>query len=405
VLELTVERLLAPGLNVDHPRFFGYVPPPNDLVAAFADALASGFDVFAGTWQASPGAALAELQVLDWLRALCGMPPETAGVLLSGGSMANFTALVVALHERAVSDRLNASLYASAESHSSVERAARALGVRLILVPEDEERRMSLAALHEAVAADCAAGHHPWCVAATAGTTSTGAVDPLPELRELCDAEGLWLHVDAASGAAAALTDAGRELLEGLDAADSVTVDPHKWLFQPLELGCVLIRDGEGLARTFAVTPPYLRDAAVHEAAEVNFVDRSLELSRRSRALKLWFSLHVRGVAAFRDAVRHGLELAEHAERRLRAMPGWEVVTPARLAVVTFRATPPGRSMSQLDALAREIAAGLEAGGSAYLSTTEVAGRTVLRMCTINPRTTHADIDATLAEMDRIATA
>ncbi len=330
-----------PGLRIDHPRFFAFIPGPGNPVGVLADALAAGFSVFAGTWLGSPGAAMVETVVLDWLRDLCGLPLGTQGLFVSGGSMANLTALAVALEERAGSERPRAAVYVSEETHSSLQRALRVTGVRHVRVLAcDREQRMIPEDLAAAVAADRAAGRLPTCVVATAGTTGIGAVDPLEELRAVCDDHGLWLHVDGAHGAAAMLSPHGRAQVRGLELADSLTLDPHKWLFQPLEAGCLLVRDGGALERTFSVAAPYLRDAAASDS-EVNFSERGIQLTRQFRALKLWMSLKVYGAAAFRAAVEHGLALAEHAERRLAHDPAWELMTPAQLGIVTFRARRP----------------------------------------------------------------
>jgi aromatic-L-amino-acid decarboxylase len=403
VLDAVLRDVLAPGLRIDHPRFFGFVPGPGNPVGVLADALAAGFRVFAGTWLASPGAAMVETVVLDWLRDVCGMPATTEGLFVSGGSTANLTALAVALEERAGSERSRATVYVSDEAHSSVERALRVAGVRHVhVLAADRDQRLVPGELATAVAADRAAGRLPTCVVATAGTTGTGAVDPLEELRGVCDEQGLWLHVDGAYGAAAMLSPRGRARLRGLELADSVTLDPHKWLFQPLEAGCLLVRDGAALERTFSTSPPYLRDAAA-AASEVNFCDRGIQLTRQFRALKLWMSLKVYGAAAFRAAVEHGLALAEHAERRFARDPAWELVTPAQLGIVTFRARRAGASPAELDALNSRLPAAALADGFAYVSSHRVHGTTALRLCTINPRTTRADVDRTIDRLAELA--
>ena len=391
LLETVLCDVLGPGLRVDHPRFFAFVPGPSNPVGVLADALASGFNVFAGTWLGSPGAAMVETVVLDWLRYVCGLPSTTEGLFVSGGSTANLTALAVALEERAGCERQRAAVYLSDEAHSSVERALRVTGVRHVRVlPADREQRLNPGAVAAAIAADRAAGRLPACVVATAGTTGTGAVDPLEELRPVCDEHGVWLHVDGAYGAAAMLSPKAR--LSGLELADSLTLDPHKWLFQPYEAGCLLVRDGAALERTFGTAPPYLRDATA-AGSEVNFCDRGIQLTRQFSALKLWMSLKVFGAAAFREAIEHGLALAEHAERRIASDPLWELVTPARLGIVTFRARRP-------DAVNAGLPAAALADGFAYLSSHRVNGATALRLCTINPRTTREDVDHTL---DRLA--
>jgi aromatic-L-amino-acid/L-tryptophan decarboxylase len=256
------------------------------------------------------------------------------------------------------------------------------------VVTAGEDCRLAAADVRAAIAEDRAAGLTPFCVVATAGTTSTGAVDPLAELADL----GLWLHVDGAYGAPAVLTEQGRAALAGLDRADALVLDPHKWLFQPYEIGCVLVREPGLLERTFSLSGVYLRDTL---GGDVNFRDRSVQLTRGGRALKLWLSIRVFGLAAFRDAVARGIALAEHAEALLRERPGWEVVAPAQLAIVCFRREGD-------DALQSSIAAAMVADGFAAPSTTEVGGRVVLRLCTINPRSTEEDIANTITRMEAV---
>jgi aromatic-L-amino-acid decarboxylase len=241
----------------------------------------------------------------------------------------------------------------------------------------------------------------PFCVVANAGTTNTGAIDSLPVLAAYCRREGLWLHVDGAYGAAAALCERGRNLLQGLGEADSLALDPHKWLFQPYEIGGVLVREARWLRETFHILPEYLVDIE-GSAGEVNFCDRGIQLTRGFRALKLWMSLKVFGAAAFRAALNRGFELAETAEAAVRGLPDWEVVTPAQLGIVTFRYAPPGMATEELDRLNHALVDGMIADGFAMVSSTVLRGQTVLRMCTINPRTTAGDVRETLARLDRI---
>jgi glutamate/tyrosine decarboxylase-like PLP-dependent enzyme len=389
--------VLAYGLKTDHPRFFAYVPLPGNPLAPLADALSSGHTVFAGTWIASPGAAMAELVTLGWVKELLGLAESAEGVFVGGGSAANLTALAVALHAAKVSDRSSLVLYASGEAHSSVVRAAKVVGVPVRGVAVDAGQRLDVADLERAVAEDLAAGRRPWCVVASAGTTGTGAIDPLVELRRVCDAQGMWLHVDGAYGAPAAMVPSVRPLFAGLETADSVTVDPHKWMFQTPELGCLLVRDGRLLPETFAVSPAYLRDAAAG-MDEVNFSDRGINLTRQFSALKLWMSLKTYGAEAFREAIAYCLGLAEHAERLLRAGPAWEVVTPAQLGIVTFRLAGGASS----DPRTRALVPALTADGLAVLSSTEVGGRVALRMCTDNPPTTPAHIAATIDRLGEL---
>lgn len=382
-LDALFEQVLPFVQHPGHPRFFARIGSPSNFISVLGDLAASGFNVFTGSWTGGSGPATVELVVLDWLRSLCGMPEGTEGVLVTGGSVASLVGLAAAR-----TDRGPGVVYTAPDGHASVARAARllALDPRVLETLSGPEVRA-------AVAADRAAGRAPLAVAATAGTTSTGAVDPLPELADVCEELGLWLHVDGAYGAPAVLTERGRAVLAGLDRADSLVLDPHKWLFQPYEIGCVLVRDGELLERTFALSGAYLRDTM---GGAVNFRDRSVQLTRGGRALKLWLSIRVFGLAAFRDAIAHGIALAEHAEALLRERPGWEVVSPAQLGIVCFRRDGD-------DALQTRLAEAMVADGFAAPSTTEVGGRVALRMCTINPRTTFNEIEETIWRLDALS--
>lgn len=385
-------------LNVSHPRFFAFVPGPSNFISAMADVLASGFNVFNGTWLGGAAAAALELEVIEWLRGFCGMPDTAGGLFVSGGSVANMTALVAARHA-ILNDRTErATIYFSDQTHSSVERALRVIGFRadqIRSVPSDQQYCLSMDSLRANVAADRAAGLRPFCVIANAGTTNTGAVDPLTELSDLCRAEGMWLHADGAYGAAAILSQRGRDALKGLEQVDSLSLDPHKWLFQSFECGCVLLRDAGLLKNAFQIMPEYLRD--VHRGgAEVHPCDYGIQLTRSFRALKVWLSLQTFGLDAFRAAIDHGFELAEFAERELRERSGWQVLSPAQMGIVCFRYT--GREVSHsaiVDAMLQD--------GYAFLTSTKLRGIPALRLCTINPRTTFDDIRGTIDRLDRFA--
>src|SRR5579863_2091131 len=399
VLDQVEREVLANTMHVNHPRFFAYVPGPGNYVGAMADALISGYNVFAGTWISGSGPAAVELTVLEWLREMCGLPAGAGGVFVSGGTLANLTGLTVARHVK-IRDRLeDATVYFSDQAHSSLEKALRTIGLPAEnhrKLPSDPAYRLPVGELARSIAQDRAAGKYPFCVIASAGTTNTGAIDPLPELSALCRREGLWLHVDGAYGAAAVIAPRGRELLAGLELADSLSLDPHKWLFQPYEIGCVLVRDREHLRNTFKVLPEYLKDTQQH-SEEFNFTDHGIQLSRNFRALKLWMSIKVFGLAAFRTALERGFAQGEFTEACLRSMPGWEIVTPAQMGIVCFRYP------ALDDAAHLRLVQTLLEDGFALITSTILRGRTVLRTCTINPRTTEADIQASLERLDSFA--
>jgi aromatic-L-amino-acid/L-tryptophan decarboxylase len=392
-----LERDVFPNImNICHPRFFAFVPGPSNFVSAMADALASGFNVFNGSWLGGSSAAAVELTVIDWFRQWCGFPQGAGGLFVSGGSMANLTALAAARHVR-LDDRTDgAMIYYSDQTHSSVDRALRVIGFlpeQIRRVPCDAQFRLPIDALERAVAEDRAAGLRPFLVIANAGTTNTGAIDPLAGIAAFSREQGLWMHVDGAYGAAAAVSDRGRKLLDGIEQADSLSFDPHKWLFQTIECGCVLLRDAALLKSAYRIMPEYLAD--VHRnAVEVNPCDYGIQLTRGFRALKVWLSMQYFGLNAFRAAIERGFELAEVAEAKLRTMPRWEVVTPAQMAIVTFRRKGADESFYPRlhDAMLR--------GGYALATSTVLNGSTVLRLCTINPRTTDEDIYRTLDWVD-----
>ena len=403
VLERVRREVFEHIMHLDHPRFFAFVPSPNNFVSVVADALAAGFNVFAGTWLEASAPAQVELVTLDWLRDLFGLPETAGGLFTSGGSAANLTALALARHVILEERMEGAVVYGSDQTHSSLERGLRILGFgprAFRRLPSDGEFRLDPAQLRSAIAADRAAGSRPFCVIANAGTTNTGAVDPLPALVELCRREGLWLHADAAYGGAAIFCRRGRSRLEGIGGVDSLSLDPHKWLCQPYEIGGLLVREAGRLKQAFHVLPEYLKDAA-GPPEEVNFCDRGLQLTRSFRALKLWMSLQVFGRRGFEAAVRRGFELAELAEAAVLEMEDWEVVTGAQMGVITFRCAPPERTPGQVDALQRALVeAALEEGFSMIVST-ELRGRPVLRLCPINPRTTAEDLRQALRRLDR----
>jgi glutamate/tyrosine decarboxylase-like PLP-dependent enzyme len=405
VLEQVLRDVLPFAQHGHHPRFFARIPGPSNPIGVLADALAAGHNAFAGSWTGGSGAATVELVVLEWLYELFGLPAQSEGVFVSGGSVANLTALVTARTSRLGGHDPRAVVYLSDQAHATIARGLRILGFaedRVRVLATGDDLRLPVAAVAVAVEDDRRAGLVPLCVVATAGSTNTGAVDPLPALADLCEREGLWLHADAAYGGPAVLSAKGRAALAGLERADSIAIDPHKWLFQPYEAGCLLVRHPGALTSTFGLHPEYLADV-IGRAGEVNFFDRGLQLTRGFRALKLWMTIKAFGLDAIRAAVEHTIALAEHAEAELRRRPGWEVVTPAQLAIVSFRRCRPGAAPADEDRLNATLVGALVADGRGAVSSTTIGGRTVLRLCTINPRTRTEDVELTIAALDELA--
>jgi glutamate/tyrosine decarboxylase-like PLP-dependent enzyme len=388
-----------------HPRFFAFVPGPSNWWGVWADAIARAYNVFAGCWYEGAGASMIESVTVGWLRDVIGYPDSACGAFMSGGSMANLTALAAARQWAFGEGPFDRGVvYFSDQTHSSVERALKLLGIRrerMRRIASDTAFRLPMAPLADSIRADRVAGLKPFCIVANAGTTNTGAIDPLSEIAAIASREQLWMHVDGAYGGAAAFSPRGRALLEGLEQSHSLTLDPHKWLFQPFDCGCVLFRKEADARAAFHMTPEYLQDTM--GTGEVNFWDFSPELTRPFRALKLWMTIEIFGADAIASAIEHGFTLAECAEAELRKRPGWEIVTPAQMAVVTFRYAPPGVPEAQLRDWNRRIGHTISESGFAVVLSTELRGKTVLRMCPINPRTVEMDIRATVAELDRLA--
>lgn len=401
VLNFVLENVMTKSNIVSHPKSFSFVPGPSNYISAMADTLATGFNIFSGGWAASPAAAELEIVTLNWLLKIFGFPEKKGGgIFTSGGSMANLTAIVTARRIKCGDDFSKAVIYLSDQAHSSNIKAIRILGFKkeqIRIIPTDIEFKLSMNKLRNAIAKDRLEGLQPFCMVATAGTTNTGTVDPLSELSKICKKEKIWFHIDGAYGGAAILSKDGKKLLKGIEKADSLTVDPHKWFFQPYEMGCLLVRNSKWLKNTFTETPEYLRDVEGNES-EINFYDHGVQLTRRFRALKFYMSIKTFGLKAFRDAITYNIKLAENVEDLLRKSSNWEIISPATLAVINFRYNPIGNKLSEkeLDELNQYISEKVVGSREALLVTTVLNGQTVLRMCLINPRTTIDDVKETI---------
>jgi glutamate/tyrosine decarboxylase-like PLP-dependent enzyme len=401
VLDFVLDKVVSKSTIVSHPKAFSFVPGPSNYISAMADTLATGFNIFSGGWAASPAAAELEIVTLQWLLKIFGFPAKKGGgIFTSGGSMANLTAIVTARNIKCGEDFSNAVIYLSDQAHSSNIKAINVLGFgkeQIRIIPTTQEFKFSINKLKNAIAKDRLNGLHPFCLIGTAGTTNTGTVDQLSELSVLCKQEDIWFHIDGAYGGAAILSVDGKKMLKGIEKADSLTVDPHKWFFQPYEMGCLLIRNVNHLKGTFTEKPEYLRDVEGN-TSEINFYDHGIQLTRRFRALKFYMSVKTFGLSSFRKAITYNIKLAEKTEIILRKSPNWEVISPATLAVINFRFNPIGNDLSekQLDALNQKISKGVMDSKEALLVTTILHNQVVLRMCLINPRTTLDDIKETL---------
>ena len=403
------ERVFAHAAREPHPGFIAYVPSCPTFPAALGDWLATGYNFFAGVWPVAAGPNQIEVLVLDWFRTWLGMPNGSGGLLTTGGSAANLTAMIAARHAVVGDDAsriARLTVYASDQTHSSAIRAAWVAGVprpNVRLITCDAAFRLPMDRLADAIALDRAQGLIPLMIVANGGTTNTGAVDPLGPLAELAAREDIWLHVDAAYGGFSVLADDGRRALTGIERADSVTLDPHKWLYVPFECGCVMAREPTRLKAAFQIYPDYLKDAE-SDGDEINFADYGEQLTRYARALKVWLSVSYFGTDALRAAISYSLSLAAHAEVLVRRERDLEVLAPATLGILCFRAHPAGTDdAAALDALNERINAAVNAGGRFFISSTRIRGALSLRICPIGFRTTREDMADFVREVAGLA--
>ena len=407
-LERTAQLLFDHSLFNAHPRFFGYITAPPAPIGVLGDLLAAAVNANVGAWTLSPAATEIEAQTVRWIAALIGYPTECGGLLVSGGNMANLVCFAAAraakagwnVRERGVGTGPAMRVYASLETHTWIQKAADLAGLgtaSIRWIPTDARLRMDAAALWRRMDEDAAAGDVPCMVVGTAGSVSTGAIDPLREIAALCRERGVWFHVDGAYGGFAAAAPEAPDDLRALTVADSVAVDPHKWLYAPLEAGCALVRDPEALRAAFAYHPPYYH---WNERA-TNYVDYGPQNSRGFRALKVWLALRHAGAAAYRRMIGDDIRLAQTMAAAVEAHPDLELATQ-ELSITTFRFVPRALRAkigdasveAHLDALNRELLDRLQRGGELFVSNAVVGGRYLLRACIVNFHTTRADVEA-----------
>jgi len=403
------ERVAGFSRHNGHPRMFGYVQSSGSFAGVVGDLLASALNQNVTSWRSAPSATTVEHQVVDWLKTIVGFDPGGAGVLLSGGSLANFAGLAVALRASTdvdLNQRGVAALpgkpriYTSVMTHMSIGKAASMLGVgkdAIVSLPVDAGFRMDVAALGRAIAADRAAGLHPVCVVATAGDVNTGAIDPLSAIADVCSREHLWLHVDGSYGAFAARSPLIGDAMAALGGADSMSLDPHKWLFAPLDAGCLLVRDAAQLRRAFSEGAGYIDVIADRDMSEFAYWDHGPELTRRFRALKIWFLLKIHGARAIQEAIDGNIAVAQHLAAAIDASGDFERVAPAPLSIVCFR------YRAGDDAFNKALMLEVQRDGDSYLSNAIIGGRFALRACIVNFRTREADADRLLDTIRRVA--
>ena len=405
IASLLRPMVLEHSAQCGHPGFLAYISGSGTVPGAAADLLAAGLNPNVGGWSLSPAASELELHLMRWMAGVFGLPDGAGGLITSGGAASNFTALKAARDTRAPGDArrdgvggMGLVLYASEEAHATIAEAADMLGLgerAVRAIPTDDAFRLRVDVLERAVEDDLAQGLHPFAVVATAGTTATGAIDPLPEVADLCDHHGLWLHVDAAYGGAAAFAPALRPLLCGIERADSIAFDPHKWLYTPQSSASLLVRDVATLARSFSIDAAYVREDAEHSGRGVNIGELGPQWSRGFQALKVWMSLAAHGTAAYGRRIAHDVDLVRYLDDRVRAHPDLEPMCPVILSIACFRYAPAAvADEARLDALNERLMTEIRRDGRTFPSNAVLRGRYCLRACITNHRTEAAEMDA-----------
>lgn len=424
ILDEWTEKILPNLTHIGSPRYFGFVNGSGTMMAILAEALAASVNQNVGAWKPAPAATEIERRTVSWLAELIGYEPACGGLFVSGGTAANFTAMVTALRHAALDgDPSNAAqqlaqpsvrsrmrLYLSDhEGHVSLKRCAELLNLgpdAVRLVPSRADFTMDVVALESMLDADSSRGDLPFCVVGQAGSINIGAIDPLEEIARVCRERGLWFHVDGASGAVGAMLPEQRPLYRGMEQADSITLDPHKWLYIPYECGCVLVRDGEHLRRAFSMTAPYLRGAAPSRYTGLDYLEYGPQMSRGFLALKVWMTLKHYGASGYRTLLRQNLQCAEHLHRLVQASDDFQVLHKPTLFIYSFRYAPrryrayvarrpnhSARIEEHLDRINQQMADELQSSGLAFVMTSAINGRRVLRFSICSHRTRLDDIE------------
>jgi glutamate/tyrosine decarboxylase-like PLP-dependent enzyme len=397
-----------------HPRMFGYVQSPGTPIGAFADLLASTLNANLTVWRSAPAPVELERLTIDWIRQILGFDASAGGLFVSGGSMANLVALAAARQAvRSTSKSISKNesalrMYASSETHFSIAKAAALLGIgrdHVQHVAVDEHFKIRTDDLVTKITADLEAGYVPFCVVANAGTVNTGAVDPLTEVREIADRFQLWMHVDGSYGAFAVLAESAKKLFAGMERADSIALDPHKWLYLPVDVGCVIYRDPEKARAAFAHEAEYTRIIGEQGDETFAFWNYGPELSRRFRALKVWVLLKGVGLDCLSEAIESNLACARYVASMVRESDDFEMAAPVELSIFCFRHVPAqlkNKSPEVIDAFNERLLVALQRDGSSYLSNATLGGRFALRGCVLNYRTTLRDMDILLEDLRRV---
>jgi len=401
LLDLLFREAVPLSYNSAGPGYLAYIPGGGVYPSAIADFIANAVNRYVGVWIAAPGLAQLELNVVRWFCEIIGYPAGSGGILTSGGSLANFTAVVTARRERLPDDFRGGTIYTSDQTHHSVRKAAVLAGFpedNVREIPTNEHYQIRLDVLRQRIAEDREAGQRPFMLVTSGGTTNTGAVDDLAGSADIAADEGLWLHVDAAYGGFFMLTERGRESMRGIERADSVALDPHKGLFLPYGNGSLLVRDPETLRRAHATFADYMPEMQ-QDTEFVDFCEISPELSRDFRGLRAWLPIKLFGIEAFRTSLDEKLDLAQWATDQLRGVPDMEILAEPQLSLTAFCWAPAGYSDDDLNDMNRELLARVNARKNVYITGTMLSGRYALRICVLSFRTHRDRMEQCLADI------
>ncbi|KAL6855683.1 pyridoxal-dependent decarboxylase [Trichoderma novae-zelandiae] len=402
-------------IPMDHPKFFGFIPSPVDENSYLGNMITAMYNVGAGSWILGSGACTVQDALIKWFAEQAGLPSSSGGIFVSGGSVANLTAIVAARDAKLrFEQRHKAVIYMSEQTHSSMAKGLSIAGFhrsQVRRVDHDSSYRMKPASLRQEIEKDKKNGLVPFMVVATCGITNTGGIDDLNALADISESENLWFHIDGAYGASILLSKSHKQCADGTGRADSLTWDAHKWLFQTYDCGLLLVRDKRNLIESFATDASYIKDAAEASSDKVNFWNRGIEMTQPVRGMKLWFTLQRLGLDKVGEMIDHGIDLAEFAELALRGFEDWEVISPAQLGIINFRYVPPTSQLSDIDfdideycdkvnadisrlAVERNIAAPM---------TTRLGKALNLRMCIVSPHLSRDELFEVMQSLDSLA--
>ena len=403
VVEEMMQEIYKYRGDSNHPRFFGFVPGPASSISWLGDIMTSAYNIHAGGSKLAPMVNCIEQKLLKWLCEQIGFGSHSGGVFVSGGSMANITALTAARDCKLNDETLHLGVaYISDQTHSSVAKGLRIIGIpnkRIRIIPTHDNFTMNTELLEAAIEKDKASGLIPFVIIGTAGTTNTGSIDPFQEISRIAKAHDLWFHIDGAYGGSVLLSPKYKHLLAGTELADSMSWDAHKWLYQTYGCAMVLVNDVKHLFHSFHVNPEYLQDLE-GDLEHINTWDIGMELTRPARGLKLWLTLQILGTDLIGSAIEHGFQLADWAEEAIKTYSDWEIISPSQLAMVSFRFAPKGLTEDQLDELNEQISKKILDDGFAAIFTTVLHGHKVLRICALHPETTKEDMYETIRRLD-----